>query len=211
MKKGILLMLLLAIAVNTMATYGDTAKTAILLNNDTVFSGDLEHTEGLRSVLSAKGFYTMNKELPQAVYGFNSNLTNSYTLFSSSHGVEGGGILVLANNNLYTANDIPSSAGLQEFTYLSACYSLKTSDVYGNLGTALLNAGVEVVVGYTDSVRVTESRYFEEQFYLEAVTNGRNIVTALSLAKSRTTSAYGSNTTSNSSTMLGNGSYVIQP
>ena len=53
-----------------------------------------------------------------------------------------------------------------KFAYISVCYGAKSNTVTGkNLCSTLISNGYKAAVGYNTSVKVSESRVYEETFY----------------------------------------------
>lgn len=83
---------------------------------------------------------------------FKSALENDDVIFVHSHGAEGLFTLspsVYVYGNQIASASIPADATL---VYLSACKTGLSSSTYGNVGSALVNKGVDSVVAFTENV-----------------------------------------------------------
>lgn len=202
-------LLLIFAAVLIFAPINVFATDTFLYSTD-YFSGDDTHANNLKAYCTSAGHSSFTASRPTMVYGINSNLLYSTTLFISTHGRSQGSALKLYSTAWYTAADL-STVGA-EFVFYSACYGAKTDTWTGvNLCSKTITNGASAAVGYADLVDLFFSRFYEDHFYQNAMTYGNNIYTSYINAKADLAQAYGTtNTVYTSVQFFGNGGLVIQ-
>lgn len=101
--------------------------------------------------LSTHG-YSYNIYSDADVSKFKSALTNNDVIFIHSHGAEG--LFTLSPSVYVYGNQIASASISSNATlvYISACKTGLSSSIYGNVGSALVNKGVDSVVAFTENV-----------------------------------------------------------
>ena len=182
-----------------------------VLYSDDYFGGDYAFALQLKNSLSATGRSSSVGARPTSSYGINTNLTNSRTLYISTHGKSTGSELVLDTSSSYCPSDIPVISD-DLFVFYSACYSAKTSGTLGNLCSTTVAQGVDACIGYSGSVSINSSRCFEAYFYDRAMNYNDTIYYSYYKAKIYTNGIYGSDTgnAGNLACFYGNGSINIR-
>ena len=185
----------------------------VLYSND-YFTGDSSHANNIAYYFASNSHSVNVSSRPTIIYGMNANLQYAGTVFISTHGMSQGSTLVLDNTVFFTEADLISSVGA-EFIFYSACYSAKTNTVTGNnlCSKSITNGaspGASAVIGYSNTVNVAKSRFYEIKFYERALSYSENVYTAYVKAKALFAAQY--NTTDNvytSVSMFGNGGLCI--
>lgn len=153
--------------INVKATIGNVS---IFVYSDDYFSGDKAFVNKLSLFFRASGHSILLENRPKAVYGMQQYLKNSESIYISCHGIEEGSVMILdivnsSNMTYFRSFDVPGGMDCK-FAYISVCYGAKSNTVTGkNLCSTLISNGYKAAVGYNTSVKVSESRIYEETFY----------------------------------------------
>lgn len=134
--------------------------------------------------LSTHG-YSYNIYSDAGVSQFTSALINKDVIFIHSHGAEG--LFTLSPSVRVYGNQIASSSISSNATlvYISACKTGLSSSTYGNVGSALVNKGVDSVVAFTEDVTAitdTDGIHRFNSIVVYKLANGYSISSALMAA-----------------------------
>lgn len=135
--------------------------------------------------LSVHG-YSYNIYSDASFSKFKSALENDDVIFIHSHGAEGLFTLSLSvriYGNQIASASIPADATL---VYLSACKTGLSSSTYGNVGSALVNKGVDSVVAFTENVTAITDADGIHRFnsiVVYKLVSGYSVYSALFMAK----------------------------
>ena len=209
MKKKIVLSLLVVLIICSncvLKTQAGYVNNSIRYSND-YFTNDSVHANSIKSYYDTKGYNSIVGQRASTVGGTNSGFACK-TAYISTHGTSTGSQLQLASSLWYSTSDVPTSVS-GGLIFLSACNSAKTNPANQNLVFKLVNNGAKVVLGYSDVVGVTKSRYFEISFYSNFIGSSNDAITSYSNAKSVFAAMYGtSDAVHTSATIVGQWNYA---
>lgn len=130
--------------------------------------------------------YSYNIYSDASMSKFKSALINDDVIFVHSHGAEG--LFTLSPSVRIYGNKIASASisADAKLVYLSACKTGLSSSTYGNVGSALVNKGVDSVVAFTENVSAitdTDGIHRFNSIVVYKLVNGYSIYSALFQAK----------------------------
>lgn len=137
--------------------------------------------------LSVHG-YSYNIYSDASFSKFKSALENDDVIFIHSHGAEG--LFTLSPSVRIYGNQIASASISSEakLVYLSACKTGLSSSTYGNVGSALVNKGVDSVVAFTKDVTAktdTNGIHRFNSIVVYKLVSGYSVSSALLAAKAQ--------------------------
>lgn len=135
--------------------------------------------------LSTHGYY-YNIYADADVSQFTSALTNKDVIFVHTHGAPG--LFQLSPSVYVYGNQIASSSisSNAKLVYLSACKAGLSGSAYGNIGSAMVNKGVDSVAAFTEYISASTDTNGIHRFnsiVVYKLVNGYSIYSALASAK----------------------------
>ena len=185
------------------------ASDVIFYSND-YFTNDSSHANNIAYYFATNGHSVNVASRPLIPYAMNTNLQYRSTLYISTHGTAQGSTLKLDSNTYFNETNLTTQIGC-DFIFYSACYSAQNNTATGNnLCSKSISNGASTVLGYSDSVLVSKSRFFETKFYERALSYNDIVYTSYITAKALFAAQYGTtDTVYTSVSMFGNGGLYL--
>ncbi len=160
--------------------------------------------------------YNSYYDISPSVSDLTQNFLGANIVYFSSHGAQH---LLQLYNNVYITDGLTTppnnsvkitdySLDISKLYIYDACYTASNLDGSGkNLCTQTLSAGAETVIGWTQSISVTDARNWQQKFQSKLVSGS----TVLQAANYANTFSYINNTAIKSWLIYGNSSLIINP
>ncbi len=157
--------------------------------------------------------YSYEIKADASVSEFYSSLANDDIIFIHTHGAPG--LFTLSLGTKVTGSMVNSFGGSADtkLVYISACESGASSNVYGNIGTALCNKGVEAVVAFekrVSAITKTDGIHRFNSLVVYKLIQGYTLSRALSTAKDQIFKETGTYWGADSYVIYGNGSMTLK-